>query len=177
MIVVYVMPLGTWLSGRFRGGGQMAFPGPKRTDEEVRRGLEALDDRLERILAFRPPRDESGPILSATVFSLDGFARPFELAQQWATRIKLPRLCSMEPPQIWLPSEFEPVIRIPAPWAPDSEVTVASSAEVRRELARLIAAILKEERPELDEAERVANRLLESADLGVSRGLPVIVEI
>lgn len=180
-VAVYVMPLSTWLEGRFRtvwgpdgaGGGPS---GRERSPDEVRAALDAFGESLDRVLAFRPEWDEAGPARSATIFSLDGFALPFQLAQRWAYKLKLPRLCALEPPQIWLPAEFEPTLRLAAPWKPESEVTVASSSGVQEELGRLLTAIQGEERPDLDETERVARRLCESAAQGLEHQSPVIVE-
>lgn len=179
-VAVYVMPISTWLSGRFRAvwgpHGLGASSPPGRPPEEVRNALERFREELGRLIVPPPEWDEEGPARSATVFSLEGFSLPVELAQQWAYRLPLPRLQALEPPQIWLPAEFEHVFRVAAPWRPESEVAVASSAGVRDELQRLLAAILKEERPDLDETERVAQRLRESAELGLKHGMPVIVE-
>ena len=178
-VAVYVMPLTTWLEGRFQTvfGAGGASPRPRRTVEDVFQSLREFGGLLDRVLASRPELTDTGPALSATIFSLEGFAGPFDLAQRWSYRLKLPLLCALlEPPQIWLPVKFEHVFRVAAPWRPESEVAVASSAGVLAELQRLGAAILKEERPDLDETERVAGRLRESAALGLEHGLPVIVE-
>lgn len=181
-VAVYVMPLSLWLSGRFRttwdrSGEEVNFPGPERSAEEVRVALDSFGDQLDRLLAFRPEWDDSGPARSATIFSLEGFALPFELARRWAYRFRLPRLCSLEPPQIWLPTEFDPVFRFPAPWNPESEVRVASCEGTSAELARLLRSIEAEERPELEETGKVAERLLESARLALERRAPVIIEL
>jgi hypothetical protein len=181
MIVVYVMPLGKWLSGAFRtgwdrSGEERTFPGPKRTDDEVRRGLDAFGERMERLLAFRPDWDEAGPIRSATIFSLDGFVLPFELARRWAYRIKLPRLCALEPPQIWLPGDFDPAFRFAAPWNPDSEVSVASCGGIHQDLERILHAVEGEERPDLEETAKVAQNLLKAAAAALEHDVPVIVE-
>ena len=179
-VAVYVMPISTWVSGRFRtvwgpdgAGGPSA---PTRSPEEVQLLLERFRENLDRLVVPRAEWDEDGPARSATIFSLEGFSRPVELAQRWSYRLKLPRLGALEPPQIWLPVEFDPVFRIAAPWKPESEVTVASSASVLADLVRLEEAILKEERPELEETERVAQRLRESAELGLRHRAPVILE-
>jgi hypothetical protein len=180
-VAVYVMPISTWLSGRFRtvwGPDGAAGPqAPTRSPEEVHRILKRFRESLDPLVVPRAEWDEEGPARSATIFSLEGFARPVELAQRWSYRLKLPRLGALEPPQIWLPAEFDPVFRIAAPWKPESEMTVASSAAVRDDLVRLQQAILKEERPELDETEKVTQRLRESAELGLRHRAPVIVEI
>jgi len=180
-VAVYVMPISTWLSGRFRtvwGPDGAAGPqAPTRSPEEVHRILKRFRESLDPLVVPRAEWDEEGPARSATIFSLEGFARPVELAQRWSYRLKLPRLGALEPPQIWLPAEFDPVFRIEAPWKPESEVTVASSGAVRDDLLRLEQAIRSEDRPELEEAEKVAQRLRESAELGFHTRTPVIVEL
>jgi len=179
-VAVYVMPISTWLSGRFRtvwSAGAGGTPRPARSPEEVRVALERFREELDRLIVPRAEWNETGDALSATIFSLEAFSRPVELAQQWSYRLRLPRLLALEPPQIWLPVDFDPVFRIAAPWKPESEVTVASSAAVQADVVRLLQAILKEERPELDETERVAQRLRESAEVSLLSRAPVILEV
>ncbi len=179
-VAVYVMPLATWLSGRFRtswgpeGSGLAA--GPQRSSEEVDRYFEAFQDQLGRLLPVPPEWDETGPARSGTVFSLEGFSSPFQLARQWAYRLKLPALAALEPPQVWLPADFEPVFRIPAPWNSEVELTVGSAGQVVADLSRLLEAIRQEERPDLIETGRVAARLREIAATGIDYAAPVIVE-
>jgi len=181
-VSVFVMPLSTWLSGRFRTSwgpdGEGSGPaGPQRSPEEVRRGLEALETHVERALAIRPRWDESGPARSATVFSVDGFFAPFLEARRRAYRQKLPLLSVLEPPQIWIPAEFDAALPFPAPWNPPGKWTVASAPRLHAELLRLLGAIEEDQRPDLEETRRVSGRLAEIAALGVEHDVPVIVEV
>jgi hypothetical protein len=181
-VSVFVMPLSTWLSGRFRaswgpdgaGGGPA---GPLRSPEEVRRGIDALDAHLERALGYRPEWAESGPARSATVFSIDGFFAPFLEARRRSYRQKMPLLSSLEPPQIWIPPEFDAAVPFPAPWNPPGEWTLASSPRLHAELTRLLGAMEEDERPDLEETRQVTVRLLEIAALSVEHDVPVIVEV
>ena len=180
-VSVYVMPLGTYLEGSFRttwgpDGKGDAPRGPSRSPEESRVAVESFRRRLEDFVPRLSPWDESGPARSATTFSLDGFALPFQLAHQWAYRLPLRRLCALEPPQVWIPSEFEPTIRMKPPWAPEAEWTVASAAGIQSELVRLLLEIEGEERADLEEAFRVTERLIEAASTAVEHDAPVIVE-
>ncbi len=181
-VSVLVMPLSTWLAGRFRASwgpdGEGDSPvGPQRSPEEVRRGVEALGAMLERALAFRPEWDESGPARSATVFSVDGFFAPFLEARRRSYRQKLPLLSALEPPQIWIPPGFDGALPFPAPWNPPGEWTVASAPRLHAELRRLLEAIEGEERPDLEETRQIGGRLLEIAALGIRHDVPVIVEM
>jgi hypothetical protein len=180
-VSVYVMPLATYVAGSFRtswgpdgDGGDPPRPGLP--PEEAGRCVEAFRKQLEQFIPRLPEWDESGPARTATTFSLEGFSLPFLLARQWAHRLKLPRLGRLEPPQIWLPAEFEPAFNLPVPWSPDARWLVASSPGLRSELLRLLRAIEQEGRPELGETHRVAGRLIEIAALGVEHDAPVIVE-
>lgn len=180
-VAVYVMPLSTWLEGSFRvswgpegAGGRDA--GPRRSPEEAARGVEALRDRLEGLLPLRPDWNDSGPARSATVFSLDGFSLPFDLAHRWAYRLRLPRLGTLDFPKFWLPVDFDPMFRLPAPWDEETEITVASAGSVATDLVHLIEAIRVEERPDLVSAGQVAARLHGIATSGVEHGTPVIIE-
>jgi hypothetical protein len=181
-VSVFVMPLSTWLSGRFRPswgpdgeGGEAA--GPQRSPEDVRRGLEALEACVERALGKRPEWDESGPARLAMVFSVDGFFAPFLEARRRSYRQKLPLLSTLEPPQIWIPQEFDVALPFPAPWNPPADWTVASAPRLQVELRRLLGAIEEDERPDLEETRRVGTRLLEMAALGVTHAVPVIIEV
>jgi hypothetical protein len=181
-VSVFVMPLGTYLGGSFRttwgeGGKSGANPRRRRSDEEVQRAIDAFKDHLERLLAFRPEWDDEGPVRSATIFSVDGFSAPFQLARQWGYRLKLPLLCALEPPQIWMPAGFEPVLHLAPSWNPESQVALASSMRLCEELERLVDAIAVEERSDLAEAGQVADRLRGIAALGVEQRVPVIVEV
>lgn len=170
------MPLGMHLAG-YRVTGEGVKPqAPGRSPEESRPLIEAFRRRLEAFVPRLAPWDESGTPRLVMSFSLDGFALPFQLAHQWAYRLPLRRLCSLEPPQVWLPSEFEPAIRLTPPWAPDTEWTVASAAGVQSELVRLLLEIEREERADLEEAFRVTERLIEAASTSVEHDAPVIVE-
>ena len=171
--LVFVMPLGTNLRGNFQAPG---LTRKRRSEEDVQAALEAFGARLESLLGFRPEWDEDGPVRSATMFSVDGFSLPFVRARSWSTRVKLPRLCALELPQVWLPSDFEPVFQIDAPWSPGSEVSVASSHRLRGELDRLLAEMAGMDLPDLPETVRVADRLRESAALGIEHRVPVIIE-
>jgi hypothetical protein len=175
------MPLSTWLAGSFRiswgpDGEGVEPAGRRRSPEVVQQALEAFGDQMEKLLAFRPACDGQGAVQSATVFSLDGFSLPFLLARQWGYRLKLPRLGALEASQIWMPEEFEPAIRLAPPWNPESELGVASSPRLCDELARLLAAIESEDRPDLLETHRVTERLHAIAARGLEHDLPVIVE-
>lgn len=178
-VAVYVMPLSTWLSGSFRTtwGGEGDLSVRRRfSPQDVRRHLESFGDHLERVLAFRPGWDESGPVRSAHVFSASGFAGPFLLARRWSYRLNFPRLSTLEPPQIWLPADFEPVVRLAAPWNPETEVGVASSVRIGGELDLL----LREPLGELEQAEhyedlQVAARLGDIARAAFEHRAPVIL--
>lgn len=180
-VAVYVMSLPTWLSGNFRTswgpeGGRDEAPGPRRSAEDVRRALDAFDDQLESLLAFRPSWNVEEAVPLASVFSLDGFSLPFQLAGQWGYRLKLPRLRALEDSQIWMPQDFEPALRLAPPWNPEGELRVVSSPRLCGELAQLLAAIEGEDRPDLGETRRVTEKLHSIAKLGIERDLPVIVE-
>jgi len=172
-VSVYVMPLATYLRGDFRvswGPDGAGGPVPQgRPPEDVECAVAVLLDRLEQLLAFRPAWDDSGPVRSATVFSLDGFSAPFLEARQRGAR-KLPLLRSLEPPQVWIPPDFEPAFRIEAPWAPGSEWGVASAPRVHAELTRLLGEI------ERDETRQVTLRLLDILKQGIENDQPVIIE-
>jgi hypothetical protein len=176
------MPLSTWLAGSFRTtwgpdreGGEPA--GPRRSPDEVRRGMESLKAHVERVLAIRPQWDESGPARSATVFSLDGFFSPFLEARRRSYRQRWPLLSGLEAPQIWLPPDFDAAVPFAAPWDPESEWALASTPRLHAELARLLAAIEEDERPDLEETGRVTRRLIHIAGLGIEHDVPVIVEV
>jgi hypothetical protein len=180
-VSVYVMPLTTYLSGNFRttwggGGDSGAAPRPRRSGVEVQADVGAFEEQLERLLEFRPDWDEEGPVRSATIFSLDGFSAPFLQARQWAYRLKLPLLGALEPPQIWIPAEFEPVVHLAPHWNPETEVAVVSSQRLKAELERLLEAIAGEERADLADACQVTDRLRGIAALSVEHLVPVIVE-
>jgi hypothetical protein len=174
-VSVYVMPLATYLRGEFRvswgpdGAGPLPLP-LLRSPEEVEGAVAALLDRLEQLLAFRPTWDDSGPVRSATVFSLEGFSAPFLDARRRGAR-KLPLLRGLEPPQIWIPPEFEPAFRIETPWSPGIPWVVASAPRLHAELVRLLEEI------DVDEVRRVTLRLLEILKEGIENDQPVIVEI
>jgi len=172
-ISVFVMPLGTNLRGNFHAPGMTR---KRRSEEEVRAALDSFLSRLEALLGVRPEWDEEGPVRSATMFSVDGFSLPFLRARSWSTHVNLPRLCAMDLPQIWLPSEFEPVFQIDAPGNPGTEVSVASSVGLQQDLERLLAEIAGAEGADLAETYRVADRLRQIAGLGVEHRMPVIVE-
>jgi hypothetical protein len=143
-----------------------------RTEADV----EAFLERLETLLGFRPDWDEGGPVRSATVFSVDGFSSPFLRARAWSYRLKLPRLCALEMPQVWLPVEFDPAFQFAPPWNPDGQVSVASSPRLGEELEQLLEKIAEEDRPDLADTGQVAGRLREIAALSVEHRAPVIVE-
>jgi hypothetical protein len=181
-VSVFVMPLSTWLSGRFRlswgAEGKGGLPAaPERSPEEVRRALAALEAHVERALAFRPTWDESGPARSATVFSVDGFFAPFVEARRRSYHQKLPLLSAIEPPQIWIPPDFAAALPFAAPWNPAGEWTLVSSPRMRSELLGLCRAIEADARPELEEPLRVGGRLAEIAAESVEHDVPVIVEL
>jgi len=176
-VAVYVMPLSTWLSGKIRttwGEGGVSLR--RRSGEDVRRNFDAFMEQLEGMLTFRPEWDEEGPVQSATIFSLEGFSGPFLQARAQAYRRRLPILCSLEPPQIWIPAEFDPVLHLAAPWNPERETTVASIPRLKLELERLSEWIAEEDRPDLAEVHQVTNRLRAIAILSVEHRVPVIVE-
>ncbi len=172
-VSVYVMPLATYLRGDFRvSWGPDAAGGPVRAGrpaEEVEQAIAMMLDRLEQLLAFRPTWDDSGPVRSATVFSLDGFSSPFLEARQRDPR-KMPLLRALEPPEVWIPPDFEPPFRIEAPWSPGSEWAVASAPRIHAELIRLLDS------NENDETDRVARQLIEIVKQAVAYDLPVIIE-
>lgn len=172
-VSVFVMPLGTNLRGNFQAPG---LTRKRRSEEDVQSALEAFGARLESLLGVRPEWDEDGPVRSATMFSVDGFSLPFLRARSWTTRVSLPRLCAMELPQIWIPSDFEPAFQVDAPWSPGTEVSVASSMRVRQDLERLLEELAEGEGPEIAETLRVADRLRQIAELGLEHRAPVIVE-
>lgn len=180
------MPLRTWLEGSFRAtwiAGGEAPQRPRRSGVEAEREVERLRDRLEPLLGRRLDWDESGPPRSATAMSADGFARPFQKARQEAYRRPSLRLCTLEPPELWLPSDFEGVLQL-------DEFAVASSLGVEAELGRLQASL--EQDPGMEElaalpdgggllaefsALLMATRKLRGlAALGVEHRVPVIVE-
>lgn len=178
---VYVLPLGTWLSGAFRTtwgeGAETPSARPRRSEEEAGRLLESFKDGLEGLLTFRPDWAEDGPALRAVAFSAEGFARPFHLARRWSTRLEVPLLSTLEPPQIWIPADFAPLLRIAAPWDPETTIMAVSTAGVKAELEAILEAIA-EEHPDEDarEAWQVTRRLRECAELGLEHRVPVIVE-
>lgn len=170
-IAVYVMPLGANLRGDFQ---PVSTPRARRSEAEVDAAVESFLERLETLLGFRPEWHDEGPLRSATVFSVDGFSGPFLQARSWAYRLKLPRLCALEMPQVWLPVEFEPAFHFAAPWNPDADLSVASSFRLRDDLNRLLEEM--EERPELAGTAQVADRLRGIAALSVEHRLPAIIE-
>ena len=172
-VSVFVMPLGTNLRGNFQAPGMTRR---RRSEEEVRTALDSFLSRLEALLGVRPEWDEDGPVRSATMFSVDGFSLPFLRARSWSTRVNLPRLCAMDLPQIWIPSDFEPAFQVDAPWSPGTEVSVASSVRLQEELERLLAEMVGQEGADLAETYRMADRLRQIAGLGVEHRMPVIVE-
>jgi hypothetical protein len=186
VVTVYIMPLGTWLTGSFmttwgQGRESRGSPGPRRSPEQARQDLESFRTQLEPLLAFRPEWDEEGPPRAATVFSAEGFERPFLQARRWSYRRRMERLCSMELPQLWLPMDFDPVFHLAAPWAPEARLHVASAAGLGRDLHRF-SNDLPEELPEeslreLAEAFSIARRLEAIAAVGVEHDVPVIVEV
>jgi hypothetical protein len=178
-VAVYVMPLCTYLGGSIRttwAGGASPPSMRRRTAEEVRRCFDAFGEQLERLLAVRPDWNEDGPFRAAMVFSLERFSGPFLYARGQAYRRRLPILCALESPQVWIPADFEPVFQVAPPWDPENEMTVASSPRLKSELERLVPWIAEEDREDLAEAGHVAERLREIASLSVEHRLPVIVE-
>lgn len=178
-VAVSVMPLRTYLSGALRKiwGGGLRPPSVRRwTAEEVRGHVEAFRDQLERLLAFRPEWDEEGAVRGTKVFSLENFASPFEYARSQAYRRRLPVLCALEAPQIWLPAEFEPVFQLAPPWNSESKLSLASTVRVASELERLGEWIAEGDREDLAEARQVAGHLRGLAALGLEHRAPVIVE-
>jgi len=173
-VFVFVMPLGTNLRGNFQAPGMTRR---RRSEEEVRPALDSFMSRLEALLGVRPEWDEEGPVRSATMFSVEGFSLPFLRARAWSTRLNLPRLCAMDLPQIWIPSDFEPTFQVDAPWNPGTEVSVASSSRLQLDLERLLAEMAgEEEGADLAETYRVADRLRQIAGLGMEHRMPVIIE-
>ena len=172
-VSVFVMPLGTNLRGNFQVPGMTRR---RRSEEEVRAHLDSFRSRLETLLGAVPDWDEDGPVRSATMFSVDGFSLPFLRARSWSTRRNLPRLCALDLPQIWLPSDFEPVFQIDAPWNPGTEISVASSVRLQQDLEGLLEEASVEEGADLGETCQVAARLRQIAGLGVEHRAPVIVE-
>ena len=178
-VVVSVMPLRTWLGGALRTIWDGGLPPPsvrRRTTEEVRGDLDAFCDQLERLLAFRPEWDEEGSVQGTKVFSLDSFTAPFEYARSQAYRRRLPVLCALETPQLWIPAEFEPVFQVAPPWTPESKVSVASTVRVAGELERLGEWLAEEDRDDLAGSRHVAEQLRALAELGVRHRTPVVVE-
>jgi len=178
-VAVYVLPLRSYLSGSIRIGWEGGASAPtmrRRSTEEAGRLLDAFRDQLEGLLAFRPDWDEEGPARGAKVFSLDSFAGPFEYARSQAYRRRLPVLCALEAPQIWLPVEFEPVFQVTLPWRSESTTSLASTARVASELERLCEWIAEEDREDLAGARHVAEQLRGLASLGLEHRAPVIVE-
>ncbi|MBI3854140.1 MAG: hypothetical protein HY293_00450 [Planctomycetes bacterium] len=178
-VSVYVMPLRTYLGGSIRttwAGGASPPSMRRRTAEEVRLGFDAFGEQLGRLLAVRPDWDEEAPFRAALTFSLEHFAGPFLYARSQAYRRRLPILCALEAPQIWIPADFEPVFQVAPPWDPEKELTVASSPRLKSELERLAEWIDEEDREDLAEAGHVAGRLREFASLGIEHRTPVIVE-
>lgn len=177
-VSVTVMPLRTNLRGDFEPA--WGDPRVRRTELQARDAVEAFLARLEGLLGFRPDWDDEGPVRSATVFSADGFDRPFLQARRWSYRLKLPRLSALEIPQIWLPADFEPAFRFEAPWSPGAELGVASSPRLLGELELLMNALAedpaREETAEFAETGRLAARLRAIAGQSVEHGLPAIVE-
>jgi hypothetical protein len=178
-VAVCVMPLRAYLSGaiqRIWDGGLRPPSIRRRTVEEVRGHVDAFRDQLEKLLAFRPEWDEEGSARLAKVFSLDNFAGPFQYARSQAYRRRLPVLCGLEAPQLWLPVDFEPVFQVAPPWNPESTLSLASTVRLVAELERLCEWIAEEDREDLAEPRHVAEQLRELAALGVEHRTPVIVE-
>ena len=181
-VSVYVMPVSRWLAGHFRvswgpdgDGGEPR--GPTRTPDEVQRAMDSLEATLALVLPVLPEWDESGPNRLATVFSIDGFFGPFLEARRRAYRQKMPLLAALEPPQLWLPQEFDPAIPLQAPWKESGEWVAVSAPRVHAELVRLLVAMEEDERPDLEETRRVTEKLIAIAKLGVEHDTPVIVEV
>jgi len=178
-VAVSVMPLRTYLGGAIRRiwDGGLRPPSLRRwTAEELRGHLDAFGDQMERLLAFRPEWDEEGSIRGTKVFSLDNFAGPFQYARSQAYRRRLPVLCGLEAPQLWLPAEFEPVFQVAPPWNPESMLSLASTVRVSTELERLCEWMAEEDREDLAGPRHVAEQLRELAALGLQHRTPVIVE-
>jgi hypothetical protein len=173
------MPLRTYLSGalqRIWDGGPRPPSLRRRTAEEVRGDVDAFRDQLEKLVAFRPEWDEEGPARDAKVFSLDNFAGPFQYARSQAYRRRLPVLCGLEAPQLWLPVEFEPVFEVAPPWNPESRLGLASAVRVAAELERLGEWMAEEDREDLAGPRHVAEQLRGLAVLGLQHRTPVVVE-
>jgi hypothetical protein len=166
------MPLGANLRGNFKAPGMTR---QRRSEADVRLALDSFRSRLET-LGVVPDWDEEGPVRSATMFSVDAFSLPFLRARSWSTRLNLPRLCALDLPQIWIPSDFEPVFQIDAPWNPGTEISVASSVRLQEDLEGLLAEMAVAEGADLGETCQVAARLRQIAGLGVEHRAPVIVE-
>jgi hypothetical protein len=185
-VSVFVMPLRTWLGGTFRttwGGERRAAPDPRprRSEEEADRLRDEFLSRLEPLLGDRPAWDEEGEARSGTVYSVHGFSLPFLLARRWSYRMKLPRLSVLEPPQLWIPPDFERVFRLGPPWSDDGgEVMVASLPRVRSDLDQLLDGLAAEEGAgdwtELRDAASVGASLRSLAVAGIEADVPVIVE-
>jgi hypothetical protein len=215
-VSVYVMPLRTYLSGAFQAtwetrgdlaGGEGGLrsteggipPAPKthrRSEEEVHSAVETFRAELATQAAVGSDGsdwDEEGPVRSASTLSYDSFVGPCQRALRWSYRLKLPRLCEMIPPQLWIPFRFGPTVRVKAPWNPDAQIAVASSPGIVEEFDRMLEWMVQD--PLMEELEglsdgsiltgllsdfhgelETARHLRRIAAQGVLHRVPVIVE-
>jgi len=183
-VSVFVMPLQTWLSGDFRttwgpDSDTATAPRRRRSGQAAERLRDEFLARLESLLGRRPDWDESGPARSATAFSVHSFSLPFLQARRWAYRLKLPQLSVLESPQIWIPVEFEGVLRLDSLWNDDGELMVGSLPCLASDLDCLLEALAQEgtgDWAELRDVARVGGALRTLAAEGIDSNTPVIVE-
>lgn len=191
-ISIFVMPVSLWVRGAFRVGWEGEGESrPRRSEEEGALAAEFVRDAVETLAGVRCDWDESAPLKSATTLSAYGFARPFLRARSWAYRAPLPRLCELEPPQLWIPAVFEPVLPIALPHG--VELSLVSAPKLAADFDRILELLAKESPMEEIESlpegsplpgplaefwdeVQTTRRLRDLARLGVEERIPVIVE-
>lgn len=170
---LYVMPLRTYLTGRFKTTweirseltGKSGFlitpeglrpgPPPRETcsDEEAALFLASLRDSLEPLLGLRPEWDEEGEVAQAVSMSYSSFGLPMAAAARYPGVHDFLQLRRLEETWFWLPVAFESPFRVPHPFDPEERMVVGSSSKLCDEMVRLERLLVQE--PEMAEVESI----------------------
>lgn len=196
MTALFVMPLRTYLTGRFRtawAGGESVAERRVRSDEEAERFVEGLRAALEPLLGSRPDWDEEGGVAEAVSLSAAAFVRPQAAAARYPGVHDFSQVRRLEETAFWLPAAFESPFRVPHPFDPEERLVVGSSPQLRDQMVRLERLLVQE--PEMAELESIpeggsisgpllefwervqgARLMLRLATVSAERRLPLVAE-
>lgn len=186
MTALFVMPLRTYLTGRYRAAWEGGAPAAvaDRSDEEADRFVEAVRAALDPFLGSRPDWDEEGGVAEAVTLSAEAYVRPLLAAARYPGVHDFSQLRRLEDTAFWLPVAFESPFRIPHPFDPEARIVAGSSPKLRDEMVRLERLLVQE--PEMAEPgsappefrDRVdgVRLMLRLATASAERRLPLIAE-